>query len=560
MCLTQSIVGSQVSDSVRLYAARTHRHTHPLNTAVSQSPPPSPPSLPEPQFSHSHTDVATTTVHNTHIDTTTSIIVHDSSSCLILDTSTTDPDPSSSLGLDLTAGPGPRAIETMAQVIESINHGNTDMDQSSSLCMTSVGTLNRAMLQLDDDDDNDDNDDDEADEPDNDEQGGGCVGAGDNNDDDDDVDTERLLFDVTANVTADEPGGLLLFPSSLDIDHSTTIDTSVATLDRAMLQLTTTCTTVDIDIDNSELSAALPSSLLIASFEQPSSSSSPSSSPLPMPLPSPNTTSKDTDNHVPCANNSENLHLHNNTANSDHSSGSANSSSGLFSYDSVTCHHEELRQLPSINVLNMDGEGYGAIEDNLTPELRRCAADPVAKTLLQLSGKLSDNNNDDDHHGFPVGNGDSVGGDDNGVGAGEFDNCLRGGHNDNHGHGKGGSGKDVDDEGGDMDCCGKEEENDGDGDEEDVVRFCCSADVADDDDDDQVVYDDGDNDDDDDDDDVDDDNNDVDDNDVDRVFLLDATRVDHSATVPSPVPASSFLFQPIDVATGISSPHGEDNI
>ena len=548
MCLSQSIVGSQVSDSVRLYAARTHRHTHPLNTAVSQSPPPSPPSLPEPQFSHSHTDVATTTTHNAHIDTTTSIIVHDSSSCLILDTSTTDPDPSSSLVLYLTTGPGPRAIETMVQAIESINHGNTaDMDQSSSLCMTSVGTLDRAMLQLDDDDD----DNDEADEPDDDEQEAGCAGGGDDNNDDD-VDTDRLLVDDTAN--ADDPGGLLLFPSSLD--HSTTIDTSVATLDRAMLQLTTTCTTVDIDIDidNSELSAALPSSLLIASFEQPSSSSSPSSSPLPLPLPSPNTTSNDTDNHIPCANNSDNLHLRNNTATSDHSSGSANSSSGLFSYDSVSCHHEELRQLPSINVLNMGDNG--ATEDNLTPDLRRCAADPVAKTLLQLSGKLSDKINDDDHQGFPVGNGDSRGGD--GVG-GALDNCLRGGHDDDNGYGNGkdGSGDDGDDMGGDMDCCGDEEENDGDGEEEeDVVRFCCSADVADDDQD-QVVYDDGDNDDVDD---VVDDNNDVDDNDVDRVFLLDATRVDHSATVPSPVPASSFLFQPIDVATGISAGHGEDNI
>ena len=198
----------------------------------------------------------------------------------------------------------------------------------------------------------------------------------------------------------------------------------------------------------------------------------------------------------------------------------------------------------------------GATEDNLTPDLRRCAADPVAKTLLQLSGKLSDKINDD-HQGFPVGNGDSRGGD----GVGEFDNCLRGGHNDDHGHGNGndGSGDDGDDVGGDMDCCGDEEENDGDGEEEeDVVRFCCSADVADDDDQDQVVYDDGDNDGGDDDDVV--DNNDVDDNDVDRVFLLDATRVDQSATVPSPVPASSFLFQPIDVATGISTSHGEDNI
>ena len=464
---------SQVSDSVRLYAARTHRHTHPLNAPVALSPPSSPPTLPEQQLPHSHNN-STTNINNITIGN------NNESLCLI--------DTSSNAGPGSDPGPEPPTMAMLSASASIDFDVDVDVDDRSSLCMTSVGTLDRAMLQLDDDDEE--------------EQGG----AG-RNDEDDVNDNERLLDDDDDD--DDDIGGdadLLLFPPSSSLDQSCTIDSSVGTLNRAMLQLTITSTSVD----NSQLSAALPASLLTTSSEQPL--------PLLMPLPliqSGHASNSNTDHNII----GENLHMHNSTATSDHSSGSG--SSGLFSYESFSCHHDELRLLPSINTLDL---GLGR-EDS---DPRRCATDPVAKTLLRLSGKLDDD-------GRPVGAGYGYGnisggggGDDDGFC--ELDGCLR----------DRGDGKCED---------GEEEEEEVSGEEEDVVRFCCSTDAADDRDDGGEDGENGAGCDDD------DEANDLVDDDVERL-LNSPTRGLPAVSVPVPPP---FLFLPINAAaTATDTVHGNN--
>ena len=328
--------------------------------------------------------------------------------------------------------------------------------------MTSVGTLDRAMLQLDDDEE-------EAD----DQEGDGDVIIVDQDQDQDqegdEDDVERLLEDVTDTEGEGEPG-------RHPIDYSSMIDdTSVGTLDRAMLQLTTAST------DNSHLSAALPN---------PQSDS---------------TSIINNNTNDSYTNRSENINLHNSTATSANSSGSSGSGdSGLFSYESLGCNHEELRLLPPITTTSLaaatDGEGDALALDSADDDPRRCATDPVAKTLLRLSGKFDDDRDDV-----------AGGGDDD-----DHDNC------------------DDDVMGG---CRGEEISN---CEEEDVVRCCYSTDAGD--DQDAAV---GDNDD-----------EEEDEGDDDEHLLDDNIR--GMSAAPS-TPAASFLFQPITAATATGAVHGSNN-
>ena len=403
---------------MRLYAARTHRHTHPLTlTGVSVAPSPS--NLPERQFSHSHTN------NNAN------------------------------------------SSNTSTNIDSSINNNNTMDDHS--LCMTSVGTLDRAMLQLDDD---------EADEQ---ESG--------------DVDNERILdIDVTGQEL--ELESELLPPqatsttmttedrSGNDHDH----DTSGDTLDRAMLQLTTTndadathdatdATDDDDDDDasisinndhnknqnNSQLSNVLLSSLLNISSDQP----------LPLSLSDNAISHTNTSDHYIT---SENIHLHHNNASScnDHinnnnnssssdptNNSSSGSSSGLFSYESSLAGHVIV-----IDSTLADSSHVGDTDTTTDLDPRRCVTNPVAKTLLRLSGKLDTGDIMGDFAGVAA--------------ASSFDDChelnssgLRDVNVNDGDDIQIGGGMDAEEDEGIRRDRGEEEEDD-------VVRFRCSVDAADD--------------------------------------------------------------------------------